>query len=65
MKITKKAFAKYVNAAADLAESVRRNITKDGYIDEKTVLALNNLVIAANEITDLTDELNSDNLQKH
>jgi len=41
---------KYVDSATDLAESVRRNIQHDNKIDNKTVLALNAFIIAANEI---------------
>ncbi len=55
---TKRALKKYVDAATDLAEQVKRNIQKDGCIDDKTVLALNEFVISANEIADLTDQLN-------
>lgn len=65
MKLTKKALTKYINAAEDLAEHVKRNIQKDGCIDNKTVLALNNLIIAMNEIKDFTDDLNSDKLNQH
>lgn len=65
MKLTKKNLAKYVNAATDLAESVKRNLTKDGCIDDKTVLALNEFVIATNEIIDFTDELNKDRNSQH
>ena len=61
MKITKKQLAKYVNAASDLADSVKRNIMKDGCIDNKTVLALNALIIATNEIADFTDEVSDRN----
>lgn len=65
MKITKNSLAKYVNAASDLAEAVKRDITKDGYVSEKTVLALNAFIIAGNEIADFTTEINSDKLSRH
>lgn len=57
MDRTKKAFQKYVNAATDLAESVKRNITKDGCIDDRTVSAVNDLIIATNELANINDEL--------
>jgi len=40
-----------------LAESIKRNIQKDGCIDDKTVLALNEFIIAANAIEDSTEEI--------
>jgi hypothetical protein len=55
---TQKLLADYVNKATDLAESVRRNIQhNNAIIDNKTVIALNEFIIAANGIKDLTDEL--------
>jgi len=63
MDPTRRALIQYVNKASDLAESVKRNIVKDGYIDEKTVLALNAFIIAANAIADLQEELQSDNMK--
>lgn len=69
MDKTKKALLRYVNAGADLAESVKRNITKDGVIDNKTVLKLNEFIIASNELSDinnlLTDDENESNIEKH
>lgn len=66
----KRTFKKYVNAAADLAESVKRNIIKDGVIDDKTVNHLNDFMIANNEMADLNnamdfDDSNETNKQKH
>lgn len=55
---TKKAFIKYVDAATDLAESVKRNIIKNGIIDDETVLKLNEFIIASNHVKDVTDEVN-------
>lgn len=61
MGITKKHFIKYVDAAAALAESLKRDIQKDGLITNKTVLALNEFIIASNEIIDLTDGMRDPN----
>lgn len=55
---TKKAFIKYVDAATDLAESIKRNIVKNGIIDDETVLKLNEFIIASNRVKDVTDEVN-------
>ncbi len=63
MKITKRSLVRYVNAATDLAESVKRNIVKDGTVDDKTILALNEFIIAANAMLDFTEELNKSNLK--
>ena len=54
---TQRALALYVNRASDLAESVKKDIQKRGYISEKTVLALNAFITAANNIADLSDAL--------
>lgn len=62
---TKKALMEYVNAASDFADQVKRNIKKDGTIDNKTVLALNRFTIAANAIADLTSELNETDINRH
>lgn len=69
MDKTKKALEKYVTAAANLAESVKRNIVHEGVIDDETVLKLNAFIIAGNEISDmlsqLTDADNESNVKKH
>jgi hypothetical protein len=57
MDNVKKAFQKYAYAAADLADSVKRNIVKDGVIDDKTVNCLNDLIIATNELAEVQDEM--------
>jgi hypothetical protein len=57
MDHVKKAFQKYAYAAADLADSVKRNIIKDGIIDDKTVNCLNDLIIATNELAEVQDEM--------
>lgn len=63
MARTKQALIKYVDTASILADSVKRNIQHDGKIDNKTVLALNEFIIAANDISSLTDELNKDKMK--
>lgn len=59
-----KELLEYVNAATDLAESIKRNIlhSKDDIpvIDEKTKLALSRFQIAANNIVDLENHLMTD-----
>lgn len=51
----------YINAAAELAESVKRNIKKDGIIDDETILRLNDLAIATNELAEL-EEISLDDI---
>lgn len=63
MDQTDRALALYVNRASDLAEAVKKDIQKKGYISNKTVLALNAFIIAANNIKDLTDELDKINME--
>jgi hypothetical protein len=59
---TKQLLANYVNAAADLAESIRNDIQHNNEkVSNKTVLALNKFVVSANDIQDLEAELNHDN----
>lgn len=57
MDKAKKLFQNYVNAATDLAESVKRNIIEDGIIDDQTVNHLNLLMIATNALANLNDEM--------
>lgn len=59
---TQRALAIYVNRAADLAEAVKKDIQKKGYISDKTVVILNDFIIAANNIADLTTALNQINI---
>jgi hypothetical protein len=48
----------YVNAAADLAESVRIDIKhNNGVIENETVLALNRFIVASNEVAEITNAL--------
>ena len=63
MIATKQALMEYANTAADLAESVKRNIIKDRVIDDKTIIALNMFIIASNAVKDLIDELNRDSIK--
>lgn len=60
MDKTKRALKKYVDAASDLAESVKRNVQHEGVIDNKTVLALNAFIIAANELAFFTNQLDNE-----
>lgn len=62
MDETQRALAIYVNRAADLADAVKSDIQKKGYITDKTVIALNGFIIAANNIADLTTALNQINM---
>ena len=55
---TQRALMKYVNAASDLAESIKENIQHNGVITDATVLKLNEFIIAANAIEDLKENLN-------
>lgn len=59
--VTKQAFMKYVNAAHDLAEAIKKNIQKNNLITQETVLALNEFTISANEIIDFLDDIESTN----
>lgn len=52
MDKAKRLFQNYVNAAADLAESVKRNIIKDGIVDDTTVNKLNDFMIATNALAE-------------
>lgn len=42
----------YAHAAANLAESVKHDIQHGGVIEDNTVLALNDFIIAANAVAD-------------
>lgn len=56
-----RALAIYVDRAHQLAECVKLDIQKKGYISNKTVLALNQFTIAANNIADLLTGLDKIN----
>lgn len=60
MGITKKQFARYITTASALAEHVKRCLTKEGIIDNKAVLALNDFIIAANEVNDTLSQLTNE-----
>jgi hypothetical protein len=47
----------YVNAAADLAELLKKAIKKDKKITNEIVVALNAFIIAANEVEYVTSAL--------
>lgn len=57
---TQRAIATYVNAATDLAEAVKENIQHGGKITDATVLKLNAFRIAANAVSDMTNDLNEE-----
>lgn len=57
MDLAKKAFVDYINAASDLAESVKDDIKKSGVISDETVLALNAFLIATNAVAYLTEDV--------
>ncbi len=59
---TQRALAVFVNRAADLADSVKKDIQKKGYISDKTVICLNDFIISMNSIADLTTALNQINM---
>lgn len=52
-----RALAKYVNAAADMAECIKLDIQKRGYISEKTIKALNKFAVASNDVASLIEDL--------
>lgn len=56
----RRALNNFWNRAADLAESVQRNIKDDGTVDDTTVLALHEFQKAANQIANFMDLLNMD-----
>lgn len=71
MSDTKIKLMAYVDKANGLADSVKSNILHGkkhngqivAVIDDKTVNALNEFIIAANAIEDLTEELNKQNIK--
>jgi hypothetical protein len=62
MNSTEVQLAEYFEKAADLAEHVKRDIQKGQEITEKNIIALNQFIIAANAITDLTTNINRRNM---
>lgn len=61
MTLTRKEMLQYTNSAEALADSVKRDIQKDGIISTKSILALNDFVIAANLIADIIEQLKAPN----
>ena len=57
MRSERRALSRYVNAASDLAESIKRNIQHGGQVDDETVLKLNEFTIAANAIDTMLEEV--------
>jgi hypothetical protein len=53
----------YVNKAADLAESVKSDLKKNNKISNKTILALNDFIMAAHNIEGLTIQLDKYNMK--
>lgn len=61
MSITKKSLDVYMDTAHKLAEQVKSDIQKsDRKLTKKTVLALNNFLIAANELVDFAARIKED-----
>lgn len=56
--VTKEMFMRFVDAGENLAEVLKKQIQKGGIITNEVVLALNEYIIASNEIRDLKDNLN-------
>jgi hypothetical protein len=52
---TQRALAKYVDAAAELAEAVKRNMITGGEVNKETILKLNEFTIAENSVKHLFD----------
>lgn len=65
MGLSKKDIQNYVDKSSNLAENVKRNVMHGGMVDDKTVLALNEFIIAANNIQDLIAELNKNKVTSH
>lgn len=61
--LTEQALIDYFNTGADLAEHVKRCVKKNQRIDNKTIIALNNFIIAAHNIADLQYELERRNMR--
>lgn len=56
MLVPKKHIANYFESAQALADAVKKEIIKGKDLNKDTILALNNFAIAANEVSELTDE---------
>ena len=53
-----KLLSAYVDTAANLAEAIKRDLQKTGKISQKTILALNAFIVAANDVESLFEPLN-------
>lgn len=61
MKLSKKTLAIYMGAADGLAAAVKTNIQKNSSkIDNKTILALNKFIEAANDLVDFAARVAED-----
>ncbi len=63
MSIAGKAFIKYVITGTELTDNLKRDIAKDGKLTNKTILKLNEFIIAYNEIADIVSVI-ADNEDK-
>ncbi len=61
MAVNKKNFLKFADGAIALAEAVKKDIQKDGMISTKTILVLNDFIIAANEVNDNIESVRDPN----
>lgn len=50
----------FVDRTSDLIEAVKRNIKHEGVIDDRTVIALNATIVAANQFLDAVEYLEQD-----
>lgn len=61
------AFIRYIDASKELAENVRRNITKAkkgvAVIDDQTVVALRDFIVAYNAISDMYKQMTNDTVK--
>lgn len=55
--------SEYFEAVSVLSDAIKNNIKKDNKIDNKTILALNNVIIAANNIDFLEEKLTASKLK--
>jgi hypothetical protein len=59
---TQRALAKYVDAAAELAEAVKVNVIKGGEVNKDTILKLNAFTVAENAVKHLVEEIKKKNI---
>ena len=60
---TEQALVEYFNRGMDLAENLKSCIIKNKKIDDKTIIALNEFIIATHSIADLQFELEQRNMK--